>query len=306
MKLLELGFKAIENAASNGGGRFGWCATSKARWKRFCVFCEGLSISLVSQIDTETLRKYADVCKSLATSTAQNYISSVNSVLKLLKKNWQSVSPQKLIGRSRSSVRKNHVAFSYHNIQSVIDELHREQQAELAAVVFLAASFGLRRKECVLFDITVSINEAKKKGFVDISHGTKGGRGRYIERPIPCNQYKLEILEELRKDIGDRKSLIPAGMNLKIFYDLISNVCLPVLRKNGIERLHDLRVFYACQRYCQITRCEAPCNQNRDDPVATQKDDEQARSIISSELGHSRMQVVSSYVGRKIRGCDRE
>lgn len=300
MKLLKIGVHAIDSTAQKGGGRFGWCATTKARWKRFCRFCESLMIFEVEKISAEVLITYADTCAGLATATAQNYISSVNSVMKILDKNWKSVSPKGLIGRSRSSVRKKPVSLSYSDIQLAIDELKNQGEIELAAVISLAANFGLRRRECVLLDIKTAIKEVKKQGSFDVVKGTKGGRGRHVSRLIPCNEILLRQLEKINENLESSRSLIPDGMNLKQFYDVISNYCLPVLRKNGIDRLHDLRVFYACQRYEKLTGFSPPCNRSSGN-LASPLNDHEAREIISNELGHSRVQIVSAYIGRKSR-----
>lgn len=301
MKLLKIGVHAVDSSAQKDGGRFGWCATTKARWKRFCRFCESLMIFEVEKISAEVLITYADTCAGLATATAQNYISSVNSVMKILDKNWKSVSPKGLIGRSRSSVRKKSVLFSYDDIRLAIEDLENQGEIELAAVVFLAANFGLRRRECVLLDIDVAIKEAKKHGSIDIVNGTKGGRGRSIMRLVPCSNSQLNKLIEINKNIKKRRSLIPEGMNLKDFYQRVSNYCLPVLKKNGIERIHDLRVYYACKRYELLTGFIAPCNRKNGDDSASALIDSEAREKISNELGHSRIQIVSAYIGRKSR-----
>ena len=55
-----------------------------------------------------------------------------------------------------------------------------------------------------------------------------------------------------------------------------------------------------------ITDCVAPCNRVVGDLIATHELDELARKIISAELGHSRIQIVSSYIGRKVRRVNRE
>lgn len=299
--LLNVGLRAIEATAKKGGGRYSWCATTKTRWKRFCKFCESILIFEIDKISDEVVIAYADTCSVLATATAQNYISSVNSVMKLLNKYWISVSPKGLVGRSRSSVRKKPVSFSYSDIKLAIAELETRGEIELAAVVYLAANFGLRRREGALLDIATVIKEVKKNGCFDVTRGTKGGRGRYVERLIPCNNSKLEVLEKINMSIKGRRSLIPDGDNLKIFNQKISNVCIPLLKKYGVERLHELRVFYACERYKQITGCVAPCNKKTEDLLIHSEVDHDAREIISRELGHSRIQIVSTYVGRKTR-----
>ncbi len=172
---------------------------------------------------------------------------------------------------------------------------------DLSLLVQFSAEFGLRRREAALLDIPNALKEARKLGEIDIQRGTKGGRGRSVERWVPCGDRGIILLERATNFIAGARCLVPSENSLKNFYDRISNICLPVLKRNGIGKLHNLRVFYACRRYREITGCVAPCNRVVGDLIATHELDEQARKIISIELGHSRIQIVSSYIGRKVR-----
>lgn len=300
--LLEIGELKIESAAASCGGRYAWCATTKMRWRQFCKYCDNIGVNSISQISNDTLQKYADDrCKDLAVATAQNYISAVNTVLRLIEPNWVSSSPRDLVDRSRKCVRVEPLLFSEIEISSAVGELENSGCVDLAFLVSLSSIFGLRRREAALLDIPNALKEARKFGSIDIQRGTKGGRGRSIERWVPCNDDGANVLERCNQYLDGDKCLVAANDSLKNFYDRVSNVCLPILKRNGMNRFHELRVFYACQRYAEITGCVAPCNRVAGDSIATREQDENARKIISTELGHSRIQIVSSYVGRKIR-----
>jgi Integrase len=300
--LLEIGERKIVLAAASRGGRYGWCATTKMRWKIFCEFCDGMKIFSVSQITPELLQQYADEnCKDLAVSTAQNYISAVNTVLKLIDPAWVSCSPRKLTGRSRKFVRVSPLNFTEHNISTAVLELENLGYEDLSLLVQLSSEFGLRRREVALLDIPNALKEARKYAAIDIQRGTKGGRGRSVERMVPCGDVGIDLLERAEEYLVKNTCLVPIGKSLKNFYGRISIVCLPVLKRNGIEKVHELRTFYACRRYGELTGCVAPCSRSFRDSIASPEQDEQARKIISEELGHSRIQIVSSYIGRKIR-----
>jgi len=172
---------------------------------------------------------------------------------------------------------------------------------DLSLLIQLASEFGLRRREAALLDIPNALKEALKLGEIDIQRGTKGGRGRSVDRWVPCGDQGIILLERATNFLEGVRCLVPAENSLKNFYYRISNICLPVLKRNGIGKLHTLRVFYACRRYFEITGCVAPCSRVAGDLIATHELDEQARKIISIELGHSRIQIVSSYIGRKVR-----
>ena len=300
--LMDIGMQKIISVAAQSGGRYGWCAATKMRWKQFCKYCDSVGVYSTSQISHDTLKEYADSrCKDLAVSTAQNYISSVNSVIKLINQNWISCSPRNSIGRSRKFVRVQPLLFTAEDIHSAAFDLENMKCIDLSLLVQVSAEFGLRRREVALLDIPNAIKEARKLGEIDIQRGTKGGRGRYVERWVPCGEDGLKLLERAKNFIEGARCLVPSENSLKNFYDRISNICLPVLKRNGIGKLHNLRVFYACRRYREITGCVAPCNRVVGDLIATHELDERARKIISIELGHSRIQIVSSYIGRKVR-----
>lgn len=302
LELRELGFLAIERTAANRGGRYGWCVTTKMRWGLFCNFCSDNNICKTFEVNDDVFRRYAeDRLSNRSVATAQNYLSSVNTVMKILVKNWISISPKKIIGKSRCSVRNEPILFSVDNIESVVLHLNSQGLEVLSGVVLLAANFGLRRREASLLDISAAAKEAKTKGVIDIFAGTKGGRGRVVERLIPCDKNQILILKTLQRILKNRKCLIPEGMDLKKFYQLISHKCLPLLQRFGIERLHDLRAYYACERYRELTRCSPPCNRKSEDDIPSAELDEAARKLISKETGHSRIEIISSYIGRKVR-----
>lgn len=191
--------------------------------------------------------------------------------------------------------------FTAEDIQSAACELENIECIDLSFLVQLSAAFGLRRREAALLDIPNALKEARELGEIDIQRGTKGGRGRSVDRWAPCGDQGIILLERAKYFLGGNRCMVPTDYSLKNFYDRISNICLPALKRNGISKFHDLRVYYACRRYREITGCIAPCNRVSGDLTATYELDEQARKIISIELGHSRIQIVSSYIGRKVK-----
>ena len=122
--LFSVGVKKIVSAAASRGGRYGWCATTRIRWQLFCNFCDSNGIEKFEQITPEVLEMYAnDRCSALSVATAQNYISSVNTVLKICNPGWVSCSPKNLVGRSRCSVRTKSLTFGAEQINCAIAEL---------------------------------------------------------------------------------------------------------------------------------------------------------------------------------------
>lgn len=299
--LFELGASAVKRAAQRSGGRYAWCAASITRWKKFCGFCEGIGVQSPAGVNYDVLVLYANSISNCATSTKQNSISTINVVMKLLDLHWTPVSPRKLIGEKRMLVNSNPMLVDRALVYKITNQLTEANHPLLASVVNLGFHFGLRRREAALLELKNALHEAEQFGWVDIVRGTKGGRGRCVQRRVPVDEHQRAILMEMCDRLGERRCLIPEGQTYKKFSDYISNELLPVLKANGVSRLHDLRAVYACNRYQEISGFVAP--RNHLDPLllASSCADTHAREIITGELGHGRIEIVSSYVGRKVR-----
>lgn len=299
--LFELGGAAVKRAAQRSGGRYAWCAASIARWKKFCVFCEKVDVGSIADIDYGIVALYAESISSCSISTRHNYISVINVVMRMLKSQWVPVSPRRLAGEKRSFVNSNPVIIDRRLVHKITSQLTEANHPLLADVVNLAFYFGLRRREAALLELKNALHEAEQFGWIDIVRGTKGGRGRSVQRRVPVDDHQLAILQGICERLGERRCLVPEGKTYKKFSDYISNELLPVLKENGISRLHDLRAVYACNRYQEISGFVAP--RNHSDPLllASSSADTHAREIITGELGHGRIEIVSSYVGRKVK-----
>ena len=154
----------------------------------------------------------------------------------------------------------------------------------------LQAAFGLRREESIKF----SHNYAIQGHHIRLkSSWTKGGRARMV--PIR-NDEQRRLLEEV-KVVAKGGSLIPAELN----YVQQLHRYERQLRNAGMAKLHGLRHAYAQQRYFELTGWKAPVDGG---PTSKQLNpeqralDQQARAMISSELGHARAEISAVYVGR--------
>lgn len=299
--LFELGAAAVKRAAQRSGGRYAWCAASITRWRKFCNFCENVDVKSIADIDYGIVALYAESISSCSISTRHNYISVINVVMRMLKSHWVPVSPRRLAGEKRSIVNSNSVLVDRALVDKITSQLTEANHPLLAGVVNLAFHFGLRRREAALLELKNALHEVEQFGWIDIVRGTKGGRGRSVQRRVPVDEHQLAILKEMCDSLGERRCLVPEGQTYKKFSDYISNELLPVLKANGVSRLHDLRAAYACNRYQKISGYVAPRNQSDQLLLASSSADTHAREIITGELGHGRIEIVSSYVGRKIR-----
>ena len=110
------------------------------------------------------------------------------------------------------------------------------------------------------------------------------------------NDEQRKLLDEI-KALAKGGSLIPAELN----YVQQLHRYERRLRNVGLSKLHGLRHAYAQQRYKELTGWKAPVAGG---PTSKQLNpeqralDQQARVLISSELGHARAAVSAVYLGR--------
>lgn len=164
------------------------------------------------------------------------------------------------------------------------------QDPHVQASLRLAAAFGLRKEEaikCIPKDADRG-NELFLK-----ASWCKGGKARSI--PITSGEQRQAL--DRAKHIAKGQSLIPSQYSFvqqKKRYEHIT-------QKAGLHRLHSLRHQYAQDRYLVLTGWLCP---HQGGPIRAQlnaqqqKVDRAARLQISKELGHERLQIVATYLGR--------
>ena len=154
----------------------------------------------------------------------------------------------------------------------------------------LQAAFGLRREEAIKF----SPSYADKGGKITLKASwTKGGKARDI--PIR-DEAQRRLLNEVRQFVG-RGALIPANKN---YYQQLRTYERNTLNA-GLNKNHGLRHAYAQHRYEELTGWQCPAAGGPRWRVLTseQRDnDTHARQIISRELGHERIAIVSVYLAK--------
>lgn len=232
----------------------------------------------------------------MKTSYAQNLVSSVNVTLAALRGDHAiEVSPSRLIG-PRTAVRT--IAPEAMDRASVVRagaDLWARGHHSAACLIRLARDLGAREREACLLDCRQALMDARDRGHVFITRGTKGGRGRYIPRVVPVSEEALASLQQAAAVQGDGTNLIPPEMQFSKFRNHVVGVAIPALRRHGCRHIHDLRASYACWRYLQMTGFAAPCVAGG--RVADKNADLLAREVLAQELGHSRVDVIAAYVG---------
>jgi hypothetical protein len=285
-----------------GDGHYGSQAAHGERWQRFCDYARDREVRDVRQVTEELVTAYGKSLQQqvaageMAVSYAQNLLSSVNVVLETMRgDSVLRVSPSELVGE-RSSVRREAPAgMERERLQQATSELRERGEERVAVVAELARELGLRFREASLLDARAALAQATEIGAVNITAGTKGGRGHVVDRWVPVLAVPTLTLEKAAEVQGAGRNLIPEGNSYAQWRDHAYHAWSQVARDNELKGFHDLRAAYACDRYEQLTGYPAPVvNGER---LADKALDLSARETISSELGHGRVDVVSAYVG---------
>ena len=169
-------------------------------------------------------------------------------------------------------------------------DLERVRDPHVRISLELQQAFGLRREEAIKFNPSYA---DRGDHLVLKDTWTKGGKAREI--PVR-SEVQREVLARVHRLAG-QGSLIPRDRNyrqqLRIYERHTVNA--------GLSKLHGLRHAYAQHRYEELTGWKSPAvgGSSTDALNPAQRVlDQQARLIISQELGHERAQIVAVYVGR--------
>ena len=268
------------------------------RWAQFAAFAKENGVGRMERVSQELVQQYGRELaqkvesKQISASYAQNLVSSVNTVMHLTPKHWESVSPTRECGiAERSLVRDTPVLTQREPLSVALHSLREAGDYRGAAVAELARELGLRSKEAALLNAHSALKEAQNKGHVSISSGTKGGR--YREVPV-LHENQLQALKNASHAQENARAVMPSDKNWAQYRNELQNV-REILKENGYAGLHDLRSAYAADRYEQLTGQPAPINNGG--IIADRQADYAAREQITAELGHGRIDVVSAYIG---------
>lgn len=285
-----------------GDGHYGTQAAHSERWQQFCDYAREQEVRDVRQVTEALVTAYGELLQQrvesgeMAVSYAQNLLSSVNVVLETMRGDTQlRVSPSELVGE-RSSVRQEVPAgMERERLQQAASNLRDRSEMRVAAVAELARELGLRFREASLLNAHAALQQAAEKGAVNITDGTKGGRGHLVDRWVPVSEQAATALERAAELQGDGRNLIPAESSYVQWRDHAYHAWSQVAPDHELKGFHDLRAAYACERYAQLTGSPAPVIGG--ERLVDKEIDLAARETISSELGHGRVDVVSAYVG---------
>ena len=169
------------------------------------------------------------------------------------------------------------------------EQLARITNAHTRLSLRLQREFGLRREESIKF----IARYADRGDHLRLKPSwTKGGKAREI--PI-LTAAQRQLLDEVAAFAGS-ESLIPSDktyiQQLRIYVRQVMNA--------GLNRMHGLRHQYAQRRFRELAGFDCPVagGPARTALTSAQRSlNQEARRVISKELGHERPQIVSVYIG---------
>ena len=189
----------------------------------------------------------------------------------------------------RVYVTNENKSVSLHDLDlSKIDE-------NIAQSLRLQDAFGLRREESMKFQPEFAldgqtIDNAKYIRLKD--SWTKGGRPRTI--PISNEKQRQELRKAYAQAVKNGGSMIPKEKSYKAHKSNFEAVTHGL----GVGQTHGLRHGYAQNRYLELMGFPCPAvggsRSLSADEVAR---DKEIRMLISEELGHSRINITSVYLG---------
>jgi hypothetical protein len=296
-----------------GGGHYGTVKAHSDRWQAFVRWCrseEGPGFNDARQINRQTLLDYAVHLRQqidqneLAIATALNRLSSVNRTLAALRGDQYVTAPSssKALGMRRTNARCSvPQGQDREHVMRIVDELCEHQMPRAAAIVQLARVTGMRLREAILADLPRLKREAEHNDKINIQDGTKGGRGgASAPRWITVDDHIREALRYAKLVSPDgSRNLLASHESYLDFQREIIRPARDILHMHNLKGFHELRAAYACECYEQITHHLAPINGGRCSRLDPGLDRE-ARLQISYELGHSRIDVVSAYIGDRV------
>lgn len=197
----------------------------------------------------------------------------------------------------------NNIDFSW-NDKELKEVLRDIDDPFVKLQIRLQDAFGLRMKEAAIF----RPHECIRENDILVDYGTKGGQPRVV--PIKTDDQRI-LLNEIKNAVKPGYSLTPSQFSLKQWL----NHYYRKVRAAGVQKTlglksHGLRHGYAQRRYVELTGFmptvaygsaskfyEAVQKDTGMERDQIRKADEQARMVISEELGHHRLDITSQYLG---------
>jgi len=291
----KAGSFAMNREVAAGSASFSTAATVSERFDQFAAYAKEAGLRRLEEVSRDLVTSYGQGLANqvtqgtLSAAYAQNLVSAVNSVMGAATRGqWQSVSPSKECKISQRSNVRDTPATSIDRSRFEVAQAFTTERGQ--AITGLARDLGLRSKEASLINARSALREAQNTGKVTVVYGTKGGR----EREVPItHERQIASLEHAAQIQGKGRSLVPNTQTWSQFRNGELRGTREALQAHGVKDIHDLRAAYASERYQALTGERTPLEGGK----ASKADDRAAREVLAVELGHGRIDVISSYIG---------
>lgn len=286
----ELNFDLMDLTRHSGEGSFATKACRSRGLQQIADELQGLGYKLKAAKNLAPKHVAALVASwkaaGIADATIRNRLGWVR---------WwaEKVGKPGLIGKDNESFGlAERARFTGNRAKSANDEaLAKVRDDRVRLALKLEAAFGLRREEVFKMRPALADNGDR---LALRSSWCKGGR--YREVPITHPRQRV-LLEEAKTLCGDG-SLIGDGRN---YHQAVKGYENELMRA-GLRNAHGYRHAYAQWRYKVLTGWNCPAAGGRtcnNMSAEEQRRDYRARLQISHELGHGRIDVTDTYLGRR-------
>lgn len=253
--------------------------------------------------------------RGLKTATIHNYLSFLRTYAGWIGKAGMVLPPEHYVGSDSPHAHRKQVATQDKSWSAKHIDI-KAKTAEIAAFdpwvglqVEICDAFGLRGKEARHFhphDAIIPREQANPRDaeafpeaefFVQVRHGAKGGRARDVPLTTAAQR---ELIERCCADVAKGMYVGRPGRTS----EQNQNRFHYVLRKFGISEkqlgvvAHGLRHQLVNDEYERDTGSPTPVRGGDVRPIG----DTFARERAAARLGHSRVQIVSCYIGPQDRG----
>ena len=189
----------------------------------------------------------------------------------------------------RIYVTNENKSVSLHDLDlSKIDE-------NIAQSLRLQDAFGLRREESMKFQPAFALDgqTIENAKYIRLKDSwTKGGRPRTI--PISNEKQRQELKNAYAQAVKNGGSMIPKEKSYKAHKSNFEAATHGL----GVGQTHGLRHGYAQTRYRELMGFDCPAvGGTRSLTSEEMAKDKEIRMLISEELGHSRINITSVYLG---------
>jgi len=232
-------------------------------------------------------------------STLQKYVSMIKTLTTFIGKPGMMGDPRDLLVNPANFQRQYVSNIDKSDEGKAIDwpvlsQLVLQHEPRLAAQYALMKPFGLRFEEAAKLKPEL----ADRGNYLHVVEGTKGGRPRDVSI---STQEQRQVLDHLKTlVVSPQGSTIPKRLR----YNQWKDHAYYINRKVGFTKAlagytpHGLRHGFANNRYQELAGTASPVrggSHQLNDPEFESK----VRLQVSRELGHSREQITSAYIGSK-------